>query len=128
MITGTSQADCAILMIASGQGEFEAGYAKTGSTREHALLAYTLGVKQMIVCINKMDDKSVNWDEKRYNEIKDELTKFLGTCGYKTEKMNFVPISGWCGDNMIVISSLFHNFRIVPPTLNGTRVLSSLRP
>jgi elongation factor 1-alpha len=101
MITGTSQADCAILMIASGQGEFEAGYAKTGSTREHALLAYTLGVKQMIVCINKMDDKSVNWDEKRYNEIKDELTKFLGTCGYKTEKMNFVPISGWCGDNMI---------------------------
>jgi elongation factor 1-alpha len=101
MITGTSQADCAILMIASGQGEFEAGYAKTGSTREHALLAYTLGVKQMIVCINKMDDKSVNWDEKRYNEIKDELTKFLGTCGYKTEKINFVPISGWCGDNMI---------------------------
>jgi len=101
MITGTSQADCAILMIASGQGEFEAGYAKTGSTREHALLAYTLGVKQMIVCINKMDDKSVNWDEKRYNEIKDELTKFLATCGYKTEKMNFVPISGWCGDNMI---------------------------
>jgi len=64
-------------------------------------LAYTLGVKQMIVCINKMDDKSVNWDEKRYNEIKDELTKFLGTCGYKTEKINFVPISGWCGDNMI---------------------------
>jgi len=101
MITGTSQADCAILMIASGVGEFEAGYAKTGSTREHALLAYTLGVKQMIVCINKMDDKSVNWDEKRYNEIRDELTKFLGTCGYKTEKMNFVPISGWCGDNMI---------------------------
>jgi elongation factor 1-alpha len=101
MITGTSQADCAILMIAAGQGEFEAGYAKTGSTREHALLAYTLGVKQMIVCINKMDDKSVNWDEKRYNEIKDELTKFLGTCGYKTEKINFVPISGWCGDNMI---------------------------
>jgi elongation factor 1-alpha len=55
----------------------------------------------MICCINKMDDKSVNWDEKRYNEIKDELTKFLGTCGYKTEKINFVPISGWCGDNMI---------------------------
>jgi elongation factor 1-alpha len=101
MITGTSQADCAILMIASGQGEFEAGYAKNGSTREHALLAYTLGVKQMIVCINKMDDKSVNWDQKRFNEIKDELTKFLGTCGYKTDKINFVPISGWCGDNMI---------------------------
>jgi len=101
MITGTSQADCGILMIASGQGEFEAGYAKTGSTREHALLAYTLGVKQLIVTINKMDDKSVNWSESRYNEIKDELTKFLGTCGFKTDKINFVPISGWCGDNMI---------------------------
>src|SRR6056300_836412 len=57
MITGTSQADVAILMIASGVGEFEAGFAKTGQTREHALLAFTLGVKQMICCINKMDDK-----------------------------------------------------------------------
>jgi elongation factor 1-alpha len=101
MITGTSQADVAILIIASGQGEFEAGYAKNGQTREHALLAFTLGVKQMICCINKMDDKSVNWDQKRYNEIKDELTKFLGKVGYKTDTIPFVPISGWFGDNML---------------------------
>jgi elongation factor 1-alpha len=101
MITGTSQADCAILMIAGAQGEFEAGYAKNGQTREHALLAYTLGVKEMIVCINKMDDKTVNWAESRYNEIKDELSKFLTKCGYKTKDMDFVPISGWNGDNMI---------------------------
>jgi len=101
MITGTSQADCAILMIAGGQGEFEAGYAKNGQTREHALLAYTLGVKEMIVCINKMDDKSVNWSEERYNEIKEELTKFLTKCGYKAKDMDFIPISGWNGDNMI---------------------------
>jgi elongation factor 1-alpha len=101
MITGTSQADCAILMIAGGQGEFEAGYAKNGQTREHALLAYTLGVKEMIVCINTMDDKTVNWGEGRYTEIKDELTKFLTKCGYKTKDMDFVPISGWNGDNMI---------------------------
>jgi elongation factor 1-alpha len=105
MITGTSQADVAILVIASGQGEFEAGYAKNGQTREHALLAFTLGVKQMIVLINKMDDKSVNWDQKRYNEIKDELTKFLGKVGYKAETIPFVPISGWHGDNMIEKSS-----------------------
>merc|ERR1712225_7234 len=58
MITGTSQADVALLVIASGQGEFEAGIAKNGQTREHALLAYTLGVKQLIVAVNKMDDKS----------------------------------------------------------------------
>jgi len=101
MITGTSQADCAILMIASGTGEFEAGYAKTGQTREHALLAFTLGVKQMIVCINKMDDKSVNWSEARYNEIKDEISKFLSKVGYKPEGIDFVPISGWHGDNML---------------------------
>jgi len=101
MITGTSQADAAILMIASGEGEFEAGYAKNGQTREHALLAFTLGVKQMIVTINKMDDKSVNYKEERYKEISDELSKFLAKCGYDIKKINFVPISGWVGDNMV---------------------------
>ena len=55
MITGTSQADCAVLIVAAGVGEFEAGISKNGQTREHALLAYTLGVKQLIVGVNKMD-------------------------------------------------------------------------
>lgn len=55
MITGTSQADCAILIIAGGTGEFEAGISKDGQTREHALLAFTLGVRQLIVAVNKMD-------------------------------------------------------------------------
>eukprot|EP01006_Ploeotia_vitrea_P048351 TRINITY_DN67224_c2_g1_i7.p2 TRINITY_DN67224_c2_g1~~TRINITY_DN67224_c2_g1_i7.p2 ORF type:complete len:441 (-),score=218.83 TRINITY_DN67224_c2_g1_i7:510-1832(-) len=105
MITGTSQADVAILIIASGQGEFEAGYAKNGQTREHALLAYTLGVKQMIVCINKMDDKSVNYSESRYNEIRDEVKKFLGKCGFKAKTIPFIPISGWNGDNMLTKST-----------------------
>jgi elongation factor 1-alpha len=106
MITGTSQADVAILMIASGVGEFEAGYAKNGQTREHALLAFTLGVKQMIVCINKMDDKGVNYSEARYKEIKEEVTKFLTKCGYNTKNdaIPFVPISGWVGDNMVTRS------------------------
>jgi elongation factor 1-alpha len=101
MITGTSQADVALLMIASPQGEFEAGIAKEGQTREHALLAFTLGVKQMIVCINKMDEKTVNWSEERYNEIKKEVTDYLKKVGYNPEKIPFVPISGWHGDNMI---------------------------
>jgi elongation factor 1-alpha len=105
MITGTSQADVAILMIASGQGEFEAGYAKNGQTREHALLAYTLGVKQIIVCINKMDDKTTMWSQKRYEEIKAELTKFLTKCGFAGDKVPFIPISGWTGDNMLEKSS-----------------------
>lgn len=101
MITGTSQADAAILIIASGQGEFEAGISKEGQTREHALLAFTMGVKQMIVAINKMDDKSVNWDQKRYDEIKKELTDYLKKIGYNPEKIPFIPISGWHGDNML---------------------------
>merc|ERR1711953_1659412 len=62
------------IIDAPGQGEFESGFSKDGQTREHALLAQTMGVKQMIVAINKMDDKSVNYSEKRYKEIKDELT------------------------------------------------------
>jgi len=101
MITGTSQADCAILVIASGTGEFEAGISKNGQTREHALFAYTLGVKQMIVLVNKMDDKSVNWSEARFNEIKNEVSNFLKKIGYNPEKIPFVPISGWLGDNML---------------------------
>jgi len=101
MITGTSQADCAVLVVASGTGEFEAGIAKTGQTREHALLAYTLGVKQMIVVVNKMDDKSVNYSEARFNEIKTEVSDFIKKIGYNPDKVPFVPISGWNGDNML---------------------------
>jgi elongation factor 1-alpha len=101
MITGTSQADAAILIIASAAGEFEAGYAKEGQTREHALLAFTLGVKQMIVACNKMDAESVNYSEDRYEEIKKELSGYLKKVGYNVEKVRFVPISGWAGDNMI---------------------------
>jgi len=101
MITGTSQADCAVLIIAAGQGEFEAGISKNGQTREHALLAYTLGVKQMIVAINKMDDKSVNFAESRYKEIMTETSTFLKKIGYNPEKIPFIPISGWNGDNML---------------------------
>jgi elongation factor 1-alpha len=101
MITGTSQADCAVLVVAAGQGEFEAGISKTGQTREHALLAFTLGVKQLICVVNKMDDKSVNWSESRFNEIKNEVCNFIKKIGYNPEKVPFVPISGWNGDNML---------------------------
>merc|ERR1712225_173401 len=101
MITGTSQADVALLVIASGQGEFEAGIAKNGQTREHALLAYTLGVKQLIVAVNKMDDKSVNYSKDRFEEIKKEVSGFIKKIGYNPAKVPFVPISGWVGDNML---------------------------
>ncbi|KAL9641757.1 hypothetical protein ABK040_007434 [Willaertia magna] len=101
MITGTSQADVAILVIDSTRGGFEAGISKEGQTREHALLAYTLGIKTMIVVLNKFDDTTVNYAESRYKEIKDEVSKFLKVLGFKVDTIPFVPISGWTGDNMI---------------------------
>merc|ERR1711927_98106 len=101
MITGTSQADIAILVIDSSVGGFEAGISKDGQTREHALLAFTLGVKQMIVACTKMDDVSVKYGEGRYKEIKAEVSTYLKKVGYKPMKIPFVPISGWMGDNMI---------------------------
>lgn len=99
MITGTSQADCAILIIAAGTGEFEAGISKDGQTREHALLAYTLGVKQLIVAINKMD--TTKWSEDRFNEIIKETSNFIKKVGYNPKHVPFVPISGFNGDNMV---------------------------
>ncbi|KAJ3259653.1 translation elongation factor EF-1 alpha [Boothiomyces macroporosus] len=99
MITGTSQADCAILIIAGGVGEFEAGISKDGQTREHALLANTLGVKQMIIAVNKMDTNK--WSEARFNEIVKELSSFVKKVGYNPKAIPFIPISGWHGDNML---------------------------
>merc|ERR1712166_255036 len=93
MITGTSQADVAILMIASPSGEFESGWSKEGQTREHAPLAFTMGVKQMIVCCNKMDAKGADHKEARYNEIKTEVGLYLKQVGYKIETVPFIPIS-----------------------------------
>jgi len=55
----------------------------------------------MIVCCNKIDEKSMNYSKDRYEEIKTELTAFLKKIGYKTEAIPFVPISGFNGDNMI---------------------------
>merc|ERR1711941_249985 len=73
MITGTSQADCGVLIIAAGTGEFEAGISKNGQTREHALLAYTLGVKQLIVGVNKMDSTEPAYSGARFEEITKEV-------------------------------------------------------
>lgn len=101
MITGTSQADCAVLIVAAGTGEFEAGISKNGQTREHALLAYTLGVKQLIVGVNKMDNTEPSYSEKRFDEITKEVTTYIKKIGYNPKSVAFVPISGWHGDNML---------------------------
>lgn len=101
MITGTSQADCAVLIVASSTGEFEAGISKNGQTREHALLAYTLGVKQMIIGVNKIDNTEPPYSENRFNEIVKEVQGYVKKVGYNPKAVAYVPISGWHGDNMI---------------------------
>ncbi|AQL04299.1 elongation factor 1-alpha9 [Zea mays] len=97
MITGTSQADCAVLIIDSTTGGFEAGISKDGQTREHALLAFTLGVKQMICCCNKMDATTPKYSKARYDEIVKEVSSYLKKVGYNPDKIHFVPISGFEG-------------------------------
>ncbi|XP_064383005.1 elongation factor 1-alpha [Halichondria panicea] len=101
MITGTSQADCAVLIVAAGTGEFEAGISKNGQTREHALLAYTLGVKQLIVGVNKMDSTEPPYSQTRFEEIQKEVSTYAKKVGYNPKAVAFVPISGWHGDNML---------------------------
>jgi len=117
MITGTSQADIAVMVVDAVN--FEAGISREGQTREHALLAYTLGVKQMVVVINKMDDASVNYSEKRYEDIKSETSSYLKKVGYKPAKVSYVPVSGWLGDNITEKSSNMSWF-------NGPTLLEAL--
>ncbi len=101
MITGASEADAAILVVSARPGEFEAGISPGGQTREHASLLKILGVNQIVVAINKMDDPQVNWSQERYEEIKNEVSRFLKQLGFKVDKIRFVPVSAWTGDNVL---------------------------
>merc|ERR1712033_81041 len=76
-----------------------------GQTREHALLAYTLGVKQLIVACNKMDSTEPPYSQARFEEIQKEVSNFIKKVGYNPVAVPFVPISGWHGDNMINTST-----------------------
>lgn len=104
------KADCAVLIVAAGVGEFEAGISKNGQTREHALLAYTLGVKQLIVGVNKMDSTEPPYSQKRYEEIVKEVSTYIKKIGYNPDTVAFVPISGWNGDNMLEPSANVSGF------------------
>ena len=69
MLMGVAQADVGVLIISAKKGEFESGFDKNGQTREHAILAKTLGLKKLIVAINKVDEPTVNYDKARYVTI-----------------------------------------------------------
>jgi len=103
MIGGAAQADIGILVISARKGEFETGFDRGGQTREHATLAKTLGVRQIVVAINKMDEPTVQWSKERYDEIVEKLTPFLKSIGYnpKTD-ISYLPVSGITGANLKV--------------------------
>ncbi len=94
MITGTSQADAAVLVVAAPEGVM-------AQTKEHVFLARTLGVSQLLVAINKMDATTPAYNEARYNEVKDDVTELLKTVGYKMENVQFTPVSAYKGDNAV---------------------------
>jgi len=119
MITGASQADAAILVVSARKGEFEAGMSAEGQTREHALLARTMGINQLIVAVNKMDVTDPPYSEKRYKEVVEILSKFLKSIGYDVSKIPFIPISAWTGENLIERSPLM-------PWYNGPTLVESL--
>ncbi|MDT7899555.1 MAG: translation elongation factor EF-1 subunit alpha [Sulfolobales archaeon] len=100
MITGASQADAAILAVSAKKGEFEAGMSPEGQTREHLILAKTMGIDQIIVAVTKMDLTEPPYDEKRYKEIVDTLTKFMKSFGFKMDKVKFVPVVSPTGENI----------------------------
>ncbi|KAI8435967.1 hypothetical protein MSG28_004126 [Choristoneura fumiferana] len=102
MIGGAAQADLAVLVISARKGEFETGFDRGGQTREHAMLAKTAGVKHLVALVNKMDDPTVNWDEKRYNECRDKILPYLKKLGFNTAKdLSFLPVSGQTGQGLL---------------------------
>ena len=96
MITGASQADAAILVVSGKKGEMEVGIAANGQTREHAYLAQTLGIKQMVVAVNKAD--IYDYSEDRFNECKESVGDLLKSIGFKNVK--FIPTSGMQMENL----------------------------
>jgi elongation factor 1-alpha len=100
MITGASEADAAVLVVSAKTGERETALGPGGQAREHAFLLKTLGVNQLVVCINKMDDQTVKYSEKMYNDAKQDVENLLKASGYNVTKIRFIPTSGWTGENL----------------------------
>ncbi|KAJ3506778.1 hypothetical protein NLJ89_g6680 [Agrocybe chaxingu] len=99
MISGASQADCALLVVDSTTGEFESGFQRGGQTREHLILVRSLGVAQVIVAVNKLDQ--VEWSRSRYEEICGALRPFLVQTGFQPSKTKFVPVGAMQGINLV---------------------------
>ena len=93
MITGTSQADAAVLCVAADDGV-------NAQTKEHAFLARVLGVQQLIVNVNKMDISGVNYSQDKYDNVVTEVTALLKMAGFNTDEVPFIPCAALAGDNV----------------------------
>ncbi|CAJ1361455.1 unnamed protein product [Effrenium voratum] len=104
IVTAMSQADIAVLVVPAAE-ELEQGQECEGQLREHTLLAYTLGLRRMVVCVNKMDADAVKFSEERFAAACQVVREGLNAAGLKTQDVyfdvHFVPSSGWLGDNVI---------------------------
>lgn len=102
MITGASEADCAVLVLSAKEGETDTAVAPGGQAREHAFLLKTLGVGQLIVAVNKMD--AVDYKEDGFKAAVEKGQKLVRSVGYKLDNVPFIPVSGWKGDNLVKAS------------------------
>ena len=99
MITGASEADCAVLVLSAKEGETDTAVAPGGQAREHAFLLKTLGVNQLILAINKMDVSK--YSEDAFKSAKAIGEKLIKSVGYKVDSVPIIPVSGWIGDNLV---------------------------
>jgi elongation factor 1-alpha len=131
MISGTAQADVALLMVpahgfevAIARGDRKTGKIE-GQTRQHAMLTNLLGIEQLIVGINKMDSEHVNWSESRFNEIRDEVVRMLSQVGWakKIDEIPVIPLSGLQGDNLTHVSTHMPWYKGFEVTIDGKKVV-----
>ncbi len=92
MITGASQADVGVLVVAGTEGVKD-------QTKEHAWLCKTFGISQLAVLVNKMD--AVNYDQAKFNKVKEDVSALLKTAGYKIDTIPFIPVASLKGDNIV---------------------------
>jgi len=131
-LTGIAMADVAILVVSAEAEEFEESVAVGGQTREHPLLAYSFGVKQIIIAVNQMDVTMPPFSEERFKEVRKEVLKFIRKVGFKPERVAVVPVSGLRGDNLVEKSHnmpWYNGWSIGPkdaPTSTGTTLLDAI--
>jgi elongation factor 1 alpha-like protein len=99
MITGAAQADCALMVVNATTGEFESGFDRGGQTREHLVLVRSLGVSQIVIAINKLDQ--VSWSQERYSEVLGVLEAYLTQVGFQSAKTSFIPVGALQGVNLV---------------------------